>query len=116
MDLFTAWQYGSQNTSSLFHLIAATEKEGATGRKYSVAVSAGNKPVLNQIYFAYMVPQFWMTYQVLQRRSYPTQRHPNGYRNADICQHILSGGSAENEWITYKGTRALITTTCLHHS
>ena len=109
VDLFTAYNMEVKIDKASSTLIA-TMKEGATEGNILLLASAGNNTVLKPIYFTYGTA-------ILDDPLYQGHVGPIQLKGTQmdiemqISANIFYQVSTENEWITYKGTRALITTT-----
>ncbi|MCS2523849.1 hypothetical protein NXV02_08665 [Bacteroides ovatus] len=90
--------------------LIATMKEGATEGNILLLASAGNNTVLKPIYFTYGTaildePIYQGHVGPIQLKG--TQMNIEMQISANISYQV----NTENEWITYNGTRALVTTT-----
>ena len=90
--------------------LTATMKEGATEGNILLLASAGNHTVLKPVYFTYGTaildePQYQGHVGPIQLKG--TQMDIEMQISANISYQVAT----ENDWITYKGTRALVTTT-----
>lgn len=109
VDLFTAYNMEVKIDKATSTLIA-TMKEGATEGTILLLASAGNNTVLKPVYFTYGTaildePRYQGNIGPIQLKG--TQMNIEMQISANISYQV----STENEWITYKGTRALVTTT-----
>lgn len=109
VDLFTAYNMEVKIDKSSSTLIA-TMKAGATEGNILLLASAGNNTVLKPVYFTYGTaildePQYQGHVGPIQLKG--TQMDIEMQISANISYQV----GTENEWITYKGTRALVTTT-----
>ncbi len=109
VDLFTAYNMEVKIDKSSSTLIA-TMKEGATEGNILLLASAGNNTILKPIYFTYGTvileePKYQGHVGPIQLRG--TQQEIEMQISANISYQVTT----ENEWITYKGTRAVATTT-----
>lgn len=109
VDLFTAYNMEvkiDKSTSTL----TATMKEGATEGNILLLASAGNNTVLKPVYFTYGTA-------ILEEPKYQGQVGPVQLKGTQtniemqISANISYQVNTENDWITYTGTRALVTTT-----
>lgn len=109
VDLFTAYNM-EVKIDKASSTLTATMKEGATEGNILLLASAGNNTVLKPIYFTYGAaildePQYQGHVGPIQLKG--TQMDIEMQISANISYQV----NTENEWITYKGTRALVTTT-----
>ena len=109
VDLFTAYNM-EVKIDKISSTLIATMKEGATEGNILLLASAGNNTVLKPIYFTYGTaildePIYQGHVGPIQLKG--TQMNIEMQISANISYQV----NTENEWITYKGTRALVTTT-----
>lgn len=109
VDLFTAYNM-EVKIDKASSTLTATMKEGATEGNILLLASAGNNTVLKPVYFTYGTaildePQYQGHVGPIQLKG--TQMDIEMQISANISYQV----NTENEWITYKGTRALVTTT-----
>lgn len=109
VDLFTAYNM-EVKIDKISSTLIATMKEGATEGNILLLASAGNNTVLKPIYFTYGTaildePIYQGHVGPIQLKG--TQMNIEMQISANISYQV----NTENEWITYNGTRALVTTT-----
>ena len=109
VDLFTAYNM-EVKIDKASSTLTAIMKEGATEGNILLLASAGNNTVLKPVYFTYGTaildePQYQGHVGPIQLKG--TQMDIEMQISANISYQV----NTENEWITYKGTRALVTTT-----
>ena len=103
VDLFTAYNM-EVKIDKASSTLTATMKEGATEGNILLLASAGNNTVLKPVYFTYGTA-------ILDEPQYQGHVGPIQLKGTQMDIEMQISANTENEWITYKGTRALVTTT-----
>lgn len=109
VDLFTAYNM-EVKIDKASSTLTAIMKEGATEGNILLLASAGNHTILKSVYFTYGTaildePQYQGHIGPIQLKG--TQMDIEMQISANISYQVTT----ENDWITHKGTRALVTTT-----